>query len=101
MRLFRPVSQYWCTPASSVSTGTAPPGPSERNTTYPERPDRGSPPASVRGALQRTSTSPALASADAETDSGAPGARSSARAVAPTKPDSSLRRPLVSTAATR
>ena len=84
-----------------MSTGTAPPAPSERSTTYPERPESGSPPTSVCGALQRTTTSPAVSRATADTDDGAPGARSSESDVAPTKPDSSLRSPVVSTAATR
>ena len=84
-----------------MSTATEPPVPSERSTTYPERPDNSEPPESVSGALHRTTTSPGVSDATAETECGDSGARSSAREVAPTKPDSSLRRPLVSTAATR
>ena len=84
-----------------MSTATEPPDPSERSTTYPTSPDSSEPPASVSGALQRTTTSPGLSDATAETEWGDSGARASARDVAPTKPDNSLRRPLVSTAATR
>ena len=101
VRLFRPGSRYSRSSRDSVSNATEPPVPSERSTTYPERPERPAPPASVSGALHRTTTSPGRSDDTADTECGASGARSSDNDVAPTKPDSSLRRPMVSTAATR
>ena len=68
VRLFKPVSRYSRSSRDSVSNATEPPVPSERSTTYPERPDRDEPPASVSGALQRTTTSPGVSDATAETE---------------------------------